>query len=323
MMKVTILVLMLCMLLGTVFCWNEGYDHEHDHKHEHEEDIPNAETFTITVTDFITTTVTAPVTDFVTTTVTTPVTDFVTTTITTPVTDSITTTVTATPSTCPNTKTACGNNGACIDCTNAGTSPNVMCSDGVCTCPNTNNACSSVANCGACGGDTPNCFEGTCTCPNHSSACTNGSLGPGTCSACTDTNQICNAGNCCLPGGSQCTTDGDCCSSTCNGGVCLSTLGCGQFGRTYQYDGYGQASVYSPTDCLNICLGESGAAYFSLFFDVTDNLYFCICYTSVYVFIPITAANNQCIVVDGYNYGLNTGGDNAPAESEYVYRITH
>ncbi|KAJ2956592.1 hypothetical protein NQZ79_g7570 [Umbelopsis isabellina] len=303
MMKFTILVLMLCMLLGTVFCWNEGYDHEHEHEHEHKHKHEHEdEGKTITITDFITTTVTA-----------TPVTDF------------ITTTVTATPSTCPNIRTACGNNGICRDCTNAGTSPNVVCSDGVCTCPNTDNACSSVANCGACGGATPNCVEGTCTCANISSACTNGSLGPGTCSACTNPNQICNAGNCCLPDGSQCTIDGDCCGGGCNRGVCSASLGCGEFGtqsaQTPPFINYETSpNVIPPTDCLTFCQSQTiVAAYFSLIFLTNPNVYFCICYDSTYLFTPITPADNQCIVVDGYNYGLNTGNNMGPPESEYVY----
>ncbi|KAJ2962596.1 hypothetical protein NQZ79_g2247 [Umbelopsis isabellina] len=38
MMKLTILALMMCMLLGTVMCWNEGYEHEKEHEHEHEQE---------------------------------------------------------------------------------------------------------------------------------------------------------------------------------------------------------------------------------------------------------------------------------------------
>ncbi|KAJ2956611.1 hypothetical protein NQZ79_g7573 [Umbelopsis isabellina] len=307
MMKFTILVLMLCMLLGTVFCWNEGYDHEHEHEHEHEhkhkhkhkhEDEGN----TITVTDFVTATVTTPVTDF------------------------ITTTVTATPSTCPNTQTACGNNGVCTDCTNGGASPNLVCSNGVCTCPNTDNACSSVANCGACGGSTPNCVNNTCTCANISSACTNGGLGPNTCSACTDPNQICNAGNCCLPGGNLCTGDGDCCSGACNGGVCLSALGCGEFGAqvvnpaVFIADDISRGNPYTPTACLDFCQPK-GAAYFSLFYAIPIPGYICYCYSAAYAFTPITPADNKCIVVEGYQYGLNTGADIEPPESEYVYIV--
>ncbi|KAI8576908.1 hypothetical protein K450DRAFT_274225 [Umbelopsis ramanniana AG] len=83
----------------------------------------------------------------------------------------ITPTTTSTASICPNTQTACRNNGICTDCTQGGASQNSICSNGVCTCPNVD------------------------------VACTNGNLGQNTCSACTETNQVCNAGSCCLPDG--------------------------------------------------------------------------------------------------------------------------
>ncbi|KAI8575006.1 hypothetical protein K450DRAFT_276011 [Umbelopsis ramanniana AG] len=47
----------------------------------------------------------------------------------------MTSTTTSTPSICPNTQTACGNNGICTDCTEGGALQNSICFNGVCFLP--------------------------------------------------------------------------------------------------------------------------------------------------------------------------------------------
>jgi hypothetical protein len=81
-------------------------------------------------------------------------------------------------------------------------------------------------------------------------------------------------------------------------------------------------TVQSPTECLTQCQPFS-ATYHSLFEYSPDIpiLYMCSCYSSTYVFTPKTADDENCTIIQGINYGVNSNAQIGPPGSEYVYII--
>lgn len=80
----------------------------------------------------------------------------------------------------------------------------------------------------------------------------------------------------------------------------------------------GQNAIFTPTSCLSLC--PSNSMYYSLTI-LNTGYYGCTCYNSKYVFIPITTDDNDCIVVDGYSYGIANLGYFRPPSTEYIYSI--
>src|ERR1700730_16252520 len=87
------------------------------------------------------------------------------------------------------------------------------------------------------------------------------------------------------------------------------TLGCGELNSNDNVLGIVVSDyLISPSSCLSSCMahGWSSTAYYSLSFANSSPYYFCFCYDSTYVLIPKTINDNNCTVIDGFNYGVMT-----------------